>query len=391
MEYWDVLNRELGRLENVQTAADTRYLLEGLDRIGVLAELARHSEFRLDALVTSSAALNGQLAKVQVSVTAQLGGAPSNDAYWRILRQLGGRRVQNGVYTHRLLGSLSHQVGTALLAHAPINGRPIPEGSPTLPFADTTLGSTTKRGVFRQSVCRKIDQAISRFPTQGTCLLGLPKHAESVLRLVIGDSPVNTLLHGTMASELREMTWKSWLQLAQFVAEVPAPLFVAEIPVIGDRNYWLSGGRIDILVLIDPDGQPLRGRERTKAERILLRRPRHLPELIRMLPAIGDSIFLKVIDFKFQVGDAVQANRILSPGQVRSAPVPKHNTQVARYLAMGQIAYRQAWELKRTPWNLPIILFGELWYIFADQAPIVHQIELSAEGREGMLDSIRQQ
>lgn len=398
MSYWDVLNKELGRLNDAKIAAEIRVLLELLDGHGILEAVDSSDLANMRDLVEQCRCLNGHLGDVEVSVGMQLGEDPSGEVFRRLLRDLdrsNGDRTKGVMLNHRLLGSLSHEVGMALLSHQPLYRKPKRPliDHPELPYDRFEKAIAFKNGRLRKSVQHRVERAVAKGHCSKKKLFGMPKQAETTLRMVVGSPPVDRLLSRQVDQTLRELTWRSWLQLAQFTAGQAAPLFVSELLIFrntqNSKEYRLSGGRIDVLMLVDPQGQPLTGRLRARAVEALAKRPKYLTTLIRLLPELGETIFLKLIDFKFQVGDGLGATETIKPSQIANGPLAKHRKQVARYLGITEIAYRKARGLRRTPWGLQLIQTGEIWYVFADRPPVVHVVELSGAERQELMDTIR--
>jgi hypothetical protein len=315
------------------------------------------------------------------------------DSIQRALAQLNGNR-KNGSFSmsHRQYGILGHQAAERIRRKA---ASPPQLTTPSFWEAEEPLADA--RGRLNRTYLAPIKKhlrAALAAEKKSANLFVFSKAIDELalsLRPVVGDELIARAGLNRKTFRLYALTIMSWAQYVIATAAEVRPDMITELELV-DNEHWIGAGRVDALCPITRDGKPLPKRHRERFNQATLRRPKHLVHLIRMLGrSVGDSIFFRVDDYKFQVGDALGAFEELDAKHIEAGPLAKHLDQMQRYLAMGNVALRRARYLEHTPWDLPLIQEGRLIYIFAHRPPIVHIVRMTPEERLSHYTAYRKQ
>lgn len=176
------------------------------------------------------------------------------------------------------------------------------------------------------------------------------------------------------------LTWaNAFINLAE--GKLPRPT-VYEIQSL-NRNLGMSGGRIDGVEIIS-----------SRKSSSFLAGSTNFSSIGQLAACLqsGAEIngILRIIDWKFAVGDAVRASgrfqRPISPDEVEGKPIESHRKQVERYLTLGFLdelfAREGGFGGGSDFWNSKTsIREGLIVYLFPASPPITHKVVLTAEER----------
>lgn len=176
------------------------------------------------------------------------------------------------------------------------------------------------------------------------------------------------------------LTWaNAFISLAE--GKLPRPT-IYEIQAL-NRCLGMSGGRIDGVEVVSAD-KPFSflgdGVDFDSIGQLACHLQRKL----------GANGALRIIDWKFAVGDAVrvggQFQRPMSPDKVAEEPIESHRMQVERYLTLGFLdelfACEGGFSSSSDFWNRETsIKEGLIVYLFPTSPPIIHKVALTAKER----------
>lgn len=191
-----------------------------------------------------------------------------------------------------------------------------------------------------------------------------------------------TLVHEKWLWLITLCTWANAFFALQ-EGKLPVP-DVHEIQVLS-RAVGLSGGRIDGVQILPADyraGLHIgRGDFGSIGE---------LCHLLRQTQKGGSTI--RVIEWKFSVGDYVLPGDIICPEDIAVSPFRSHREQVERYLTFGPLDeyYTRNAGLQGYAWEEETLIHeGYIVYLFPTAPPIIHRVALApCERREVFLRDV---
>ncbi len=310
------------------------------------------------------------------------GATAKSPAEMRVL-ELAAQGSRSSAYklTHRILGSLSHRVVSEILSGRLPTENALPQterdalsaqlaliASTTTTqaeqvafgeekFSTRSPGSVFHNGQFRKPFIDELRVLLEEiWPTLGqegesrTVSLFSYQHNRNLLvRLaellspVVGETCITPFLHGDMRDqELFLLTLVNWgTAIQEYHRRGPRILF-SEITALS-RSMKIEGGKIDALEVTALDGEKVSAKEEALLRHVLTeyRTGPNIKSSGQLLARIrhitGKVPTIRVLDWKFGVGDAVTGE--ILPASTRIRPPQKHVSQVQRYLSLVAVDF----------------------------------------------------
>lgn len=151
---------------------------------------------------------------------------------------------------------------------------------------------------------------------------------------------------------------------------------ISEIQVI-DRKWGLSGGRVDGVEVILADRNSFKPSNRNQF--------RSLGHLASHLHRIKMDGMLRIVEWKFSVGDNKNPKEFISCDSVSGTALVDHIYQVERYLALGTLDehLNLGTDVRDNFWSKQtFVREGCIVYFFPTTDPIMHSVTLSPEQKK---------
>ena len=162
------------------------------------------------------------------------------------------------------------------------------------------------------------------------------------------------------------------------------PLF-HELSVM-DPTYGLSGGRMDVLDIITIDGETPKTSQSALLYAMSRQRYRSAGHLLRKLFVnFRHDIELRVVEFKFAIGDATSREGFIQPEDVANGPINQHLKQLLRYLTLAEwdLQFVNAQHGEKT--KKPYFNQARIVYFFPNLPPLVFDVSINEKDREQVL------
>jgi hypothetical protein len=209
------------------------------------------------------------------------------------------------------------------------------------------------------------------------------------LNLIYGEHVMKVLGFNIEDQYLSFLTIMTWVSVLLYYKKTGSfPLF-NEVSVL-ENSSDVGVGRLDALAVVTIDGKKPNPIQIKKIRRLTKRFFPSIGHVIRaLIKEFGVHLHLKIIDWKFAVGDGVNGMKkqvnLIYKKDVDLKPLEKHENQVKRYQSMSVISHSLATGFSKLHeieeiWNTESFsLTGELVYFFPDQMPTVHEVVLTKE------------